>query len=118
MSTRCVRPSYRTDLVEAGQPVLLWISGGAPGLVPGIHARGWTTGRVRDETMPVELSALGAPVLRADLLHHPDLADLEVLRMPAGSNPSYVTLEQLAALHELCDELGRGAPDPGDAPGR
>ena len=38
---------------------------------------------------------------------HPDLAALEVLRMPAGSNPSYVTPGQLEVLVGMCEELAR-----------
>jgi len=36
-TTRCVRSSYRTDLVRPGQRVLLWVSGGSRELPPGIH---------------------------------------------------------------------------------
>lgn len=104
--TRCVRPTYRTALVATGQPVLLWVSGAAPGLPAGIHACGRTTGPVHDDLMPVELVALAEPVPRAELLAEPGLRDLEVLRMPAGSNPSYVTPEQLALLGGLSPELG------------
>ncbi|NYE36703.1 hypothetical protein F4692_001836 [Nocardioides cavernae] len=105
VASRCVRPSYRTGLVAAGQPVLLWISGRVPGLPAGIHARGRTTGRVVDDLMPVDLVPLAAPVVRTALVEHPVLCGLEVLRMPAGSNPSYVTTEQLAALQDLSEEL-------------
>jgi hypothetical protein len=105
----CARPTYRTDLVAAGQPVLLWVSGSEPGLPAGIHARGQTTGPARDGVMPVVLVPLDQPLLRSELVGHPDLAALEVLRMPAGSNPSYVTPEQLAVLVGMCEELSRPA---------
>lgn len=104
---RCVRPSYRTDLVTAGQAVLLWVSGRQPGLPAGIHAHGRTTGPVRDGLMPVELAALADPLLRSELVGHPGLADLEVLRMPAGSNPSYVTPAQLREMAAMREELRR-----------
>ena len=104
ITTRCVRPSYRTSLVAPGQPVLLWISGQDRAHPAGVYAEGRTTGVVRpddeDLVMPVSLVALEAPVPRVELLAHPLLAQLEVLRMPAGSNPSYVTEEQLEALRE------------------
>ena len=103
--TRCVRPSYRTDLVEEGQRVLLWVSGSEPDLPAGIHARGRTTGPAADGVMPVTLKPLRSPVLRSDLVEDPDLAALEVIRMPAGSNPSYVTPVQLSALQERCPDL-------------
>ena len=53
VETWCVRPTYRTDLVAAGQPVLLWVSGSEPGLPAGIHAHGRTTGPARDGVMPM-----------------------------------------------------------------
>lgn len=102
ITTRCVRPSYRTVLVAPGQPVLLWISGRDRAHPAGVYAEGRTTGPARDEgddlVLPVSLTPLEAPVPRAELLTHPLLAHLEVIRMPAGSNPSYVTKEQLEAL--------------------
>ena len=101
----CARPTYRTDLVVAGQPVLLWVSGSEPGLPAGIHAHGRTTGPARDGVIPMVLAPLAYPVLRSDLVGHPDLAALEVLRMPAGSNPSYVTPAQLDVLVGMCEEL-------------
>lgn len=103
--TRCVRRSYRTDLIEEGQPVLLWVSGSEPDLPAGIYAHGRTTGPVADGVMPVTLAPLRGPVLRSELVGDPDLAALEVIRMPAGSNPSYVTPAQLSALHERYPEL-------------
>jgi hypothetical protein len=38
------------------------------------------------------------PVARADLLADPAARDAEVLRMPAGSNPSWLSPEQYAAV--------------------
>jgi hypothetical protein len=103
--TRCVRRSYRTNLIEEGQRVLLWVSGSEPNLPSGIHASGRTTGPAADRVMPVALEPLRSPVLRSELVGHPYLAALEVIRMPAGSNPSYVTRAQLSALEALCPEL-------------
>lgn len=101
VTTRCVRPSYRTELVAAGQPVLLWVSGAEADHPAGIHAYGRTTGPVVDGVMPMSLTPLDVPVLRSELVGHPDLSALEVVRMPAGSNPTYVTRAQLALLREL-----------------
>jgi hypothetical protein len=120
VSTRCVRPSYRTSLVEAGQPVLLWVSGRDPRHPPGLHATGWTTGPVDagpdGPLMPVRLEPLVPPVPRQALVEHPTLGSIEVLRMPAGSNPSYLTVSQYAA---LCAEFPqvdrRDGPDAGNA---
>ncbi len=105
MASRCVRPSYRTELVRPGDRVLLWVSGAQRDLPAGIHASGRVTGPVVGDLLPVRLAALAHPVTRSELRGHPDLASLEVLRMPAGSNPSWVTRAQLAAL----EELGLGA---------
>ena len=43
----------------------------------------------------------------SELVGHADLAGLEVIRMPAGSNPSYVTPAQLEVLVGMREELGR-----------
>jgi hypothetical protein len=102
LETRCVRPSYRTDLVRAGQPVLVWVSGSDPRRPGGLRAAGLTTGEVgphgAELALPLRVRPVRPPVTRADLLAEPDLRDLEVLRMPAGSNPSYLDRAQYAAL--------------------
>jgi hypothetical protein len=109
--TSCVRPTYRTDLVEAGQPVLLWVSGRDASTPAGIHARGVTTGSAaygEDQVrVPLRLEPVDPPVRRADLFGHPVLQGAEVLRMPAGSNPSYLTVEELAALEQGWPQLRR-----------
>jgi hypothetical protein len=100
--TSCVRPTYRAGLVEPGQPVLLWVSGRSATTPAGVHAQGVTTGVARYDgssiSVPLTLEPVEPPVPRALLLDHPVLSGIEVLRMPAGSNPSYLTREQLAAL--------------------
>lgn len=97
----CVRPTYRTDLVAAGQKALLWVSGAAAG----VYAHGRTTGPAHDGVVPVALAPLDPPLRRSELTGHADLAMLEVIRMPAGSNPSYVTRDQLRALHQMRPDL-------------
>jgi hypothetical protein len=107
----CLRPTYRADLVEPGQPVLLWVSGRSTATPAGIHAHGTTTGRaVHDGTalrVPLRLAPVQPPVLRSELLEHPVLRGAEVLRMPAGSNPSYLTRDELAALRRDWPRLDR-----------
>ena len=97
--TRCLRPSYRLALVRPGGPVLLWLSGRDR---PGVHATGVLAAGVGpDDDGPVavvRLTLLPAPLPRADLLADPVARDAEVLRMPAGSNPSYLTPAQYAAV--------------------
>jgi hypothetical protein len=111
VTTRCVRPSYRTALVTSGQPVLLWVSGRDPGLPPGVHAAGWTTGPVADSpdgpVMAVRLAPVLPVVPRDALAADPVLARLEVLRMPAGSNPSYLDVEQYDALCAAFPQVDR-----------
>ena len=105
--TRCVRRSYRLDLLHPGQPVLLWVSGRT---APGVHALGEVTGEAeeRDDgpVVAVRLARLPSPVPRAALLADPAARDAEVLRMPAGSNPSWLSPEQYAAV------LAHLAPHP------
>ena len=102
--TRCVRRSYRLALVSPGQPVVLWVSGR---VAPGVHAVGTVTGPPREPddpaaddrpVLPVRLTRLVAPVERSELLHDPLFRDAEVLRMPAGSNPSWLTAAQLGTV--------------------
>jgi hypothetical protein len=97
--TRCVRPSYRLGLMAAGQAVLLWLSGRDQ---PGVHALGVLAGAVTTEAdgpvVPVRLTMLAEPILRAELLADPVARHAEVLRMPAGSNPSWLSHPQFDAV--------------------
>jgi hypothetical protein len=97
--TRCVRPSYRLELMASGQPCLLWVSGRAD---PGVHALGSLTGGPREgddgPVVPVELTLLAEPLPRAMLLADPVTRDAEVLRMPAGSNPSWLSPAEFATV--------------------
>jgi hypothetical protein len=115
--TRCVRPSYRLDLMAAGQPCLLWLSGRVR---PGVHALGELLGPPDvgpgGPEVPVRLTLLTDPVDRVDLLADPAASEAEVLRMPAGSNPSWLTRRQFAAVlarvpeREVPPGLGRWTP--------
>ncbi|MET0999166.1 MAG: hypothetical protein ABWX73_10655 [Marmoricola sp.] len=101
VTSRCVRPTYRAELIREGQPVLLWVSGRDPRHPAGIYAVGHTTGPVargEELAMPVRLQRLDPVVAREEIVADPTLASLEVIRMPAGSNPSYLDREQYAAL--------------------
>jgi hypothetical protein len=101
-TTRCVRPSYRLALMSPGQPCLLWVSGQAD---PGVHALGELTGEPQDTdggpVAPVSLTLLPDPLPRAALLGDPVARDAEVLRMPAGSNPSWLSPAQFAVVLDL-----------------
>ena len=110
---RCVRRSYRLDLVAPGQPCLLWLSGRDR---PGVHALGEVSDGVEDRAdgpvVHVRLALLAEPVPRADLLSDPRMRDAEVLRMPAGSNPSWLSAEQFAAVLDRAGRPGLGRWDP------
>jgi hypothetical protein len=106
---RCLRPSYRVGLMRPGQPCLLWLSGRDQ---PGVHAVGTLAGTPDDDdggpSVEVRLRRLHRPVPREELRCSPDFAGAEVLRMPAGSNPSYLTAGQLAAVRAV-DTLQQAA---------
>jgi hypothetical protein len=95
----CVRPSYRLDLMAAGAPCLLWLSGRDR---PGVHAVGELTGPPGSgddgPVVPVRFTLLAEPVERGALLGDPAARDAEVLRMPAGSNPSWLSQPQFDAV--------------------
>jgi hypothetical protein len=107
--SRCVRRSYRLELMASGQPCLLWLSGRDR---PGVHALGTVEGQVEDDDggplVPVRLTLLPEPVLRAELLGDPRMRDAEVLRMPAGSNPSWLSRAQFDAVLDRTPDVGLG----------
>jgi hypothetical protein len=104
---RCVRRSYRLHLITPGQPCLLWLSGQDR---PGVHALGEIADDVEEladgPVVRVRMALLPQPVARAELLADPRMRDAEVLRMPAGSNPSWLSREQFPA---VLDRAGRPA---------
>ena len=108
--TRCVRRSYRLELVSPGQPVLLWVSGRVS---PGVHAVGTVSAPVQEHeddgpVLPVRLTSLPDAVPRGELLADPDFRCAEVLRMPAGSNPSWLPAAQLRAVLARAGRHGLG----------
>jgi hypothetical protein len=102
---RCVRGTYRLGLMAPGQVCLLWLSGQT---CPGVHAVGTLVAGPGGEepvdtfdapggpVVTVRLRLLQDPVPRSELMTLPAFATSEVARMPAGSNPSYLTTPQLA----------------------
>lgn len=105
VSTWCVARTYRSDLIRSGQPALLWVSGSGRSVpVPGLWAAGATvTGTYVDEKPAVDLrlQLLDDPVPREIIAQIAGMEDLEVLRIPAGSNPSWVTDTEFAALQSV-----------------
>ena len=110
----CVRPGYRSDLVGPGQPVLFWVSGGDRSHPSGIYGQGRVRGQPHPEpdgtklVLPLDLEPLTQPVPRSELLQHPVLRELEVLRMAAGSNPSFLTRDQLQELRRQWPQVTVG----------
>ena len=111
--TRCVRRSYRLGLMAAGQPCLLWVSGRNS---PGVHAVGTVTGTPEDgdggPVVPVRLRRLPEPVPRAGLLADARMRNAEVLRMPAGRNPSWLSPDEFAAVRDRVGDPGLGPWSP------
>lgn len=113
----CVADNYRSRMMTSGDRVLLWISGDGRQLARGIWGAGWVTGPVRRmldeqgrETDKLEVP-LHVPLLGEGLPAEEIRAagvDLEVLRMPQGSNPSWVSRDQLPVLEELLGGAGAG----------
>jgi hypothetical protein len=96
---RCVRASYRLRLMAPGRPCVLWLSGRDR---PGVHALGTVTREVADgpggPTVRLRLRLLDEPVGRSELVADPAFREAEVLRMPAGSNPSWLSAAQFSAV--------------------
>lgn len=102
---RCLRPSYRLDLMAPGQRCLLWLSGRRSGVVA-IGTVAEAPVRSGAPEVRVILRRLAEPVLRADLL--PTVfATAEVVRMPFGSNPSWLDRSQLTAVLDHLDPATR-----------
>ena len=115
-----VQPGYRSRLMTPGDRVLFWVSGdGRSGLARGIWGDGeviapaedWVDaerGHWRDDSaraavrarIQVNIAFLDEPVT-AEELRARGLTDLEVLRIPQGANPSWVSRHQLAIVDEL-----------------
>ncbi|MBB3326281.1 EVE domain-containing protein [Microlunatus antarcticus] len=127
-----VRRGYRSALMRPGDPVVFWLSGpGTGGLTRGV----WGLGHVVAEAEPwdeaeagwwlddtarrglrarvrVDVPLLEQPLPAADL-RAAGLTDLEVQRMPQGSNPSWVSRDQLEVLTELLPDWPEPPPPVG-----
>ena len=104
VTTWCVARTYRSRLIHPDQPALLWVSGSDRAEPrPGLWAVGRTAGSVEgaESTVELRLRLLDDPVPRGIVAQVAGLEGLEVLRVPAGSNPSWVTAAEFAALARL-----------------
>ena len=97
----CVANNYRSQLIRPGQRVLFWVSA---------HPRRgfWGAGRITgDVTMedgqlhvPVHIPLFAEPLTAAEL-RVAGLQSMEVLRSPQQSNPSWVSVPELALVERL-----------------
>lgn len=116
-----VQRNYRSLMMERGQRVFLWVSGQGRKLEPGIWGIGWVTGPCDWDVAGddywldadvatnvgffarVDIILLKEPVTRAVIRADARFERLEVLRQPFGSNPSFLTQAEAAALSEYVD---------------
>lgn len=122
-----VRETYRLDLMEPGQPCLLWVTGGKDSPVPaGFYAAGvlgaapdggvLVLDRYAEGVRPNDqqgadavrtfavcnLSWLATPVTKAELLSaYPEFESAEMLRSPQGASPAILTPEQYRAVTDF-----------------
>ena len=109
VESRCVARNHRTAMMRRGHRAILWVSGPSSGRAPrGVWGLGWITGPAAADgdgqlVVPTDITLLGpTDRLRAgDLREIPALSAMEVLRVPAGSNPSWIDVGQLDALRDL-----------------
>ena len=132
--TWSLHQNYRSDMMQPGDRILFWLSGTQSRFPRGIWGAGYVIGEAGgvagfaddegefgywlDEDarlavrycVPVYIPLrLDAPVTDAGL-RAAGIDDLEVQRMPSGSNPSWVSVDQLAKLEGL---LGAWPEPPG-----
>lgn len=110
--------TYRNGLMDSGHLCFLWVTqNDNPDLVSGIWVVCEVTGpayaaagstsllwkdaekqKERKAYVPLKANSLLRPITRAELLAHPVLRDLEVLKAQQMGNPQIITPEQLEAL--------------------
>ncbi|GAA1593478.1 hypothetical protein GCM10009789_54390 [Kribbella sancticallisti] len=122
--TWCVQDNYRSALFEDGQPAFLWVSGSARATpTPGFWAVGSVTGPAEwrapaagespKYVVPLALEFLPEPVSRVEVVAQPGLAEVEVIRQPQMSNPSFLTRAEYERLRELLPSGVRGSRPAG-----
>ena len=116
----CVADNYRSQMMAAGDPIVFWVSGDGRLLVRGIWGIGHVVGAGVFDSLPDEhrsLSQSGTepserpkvdvdiPLLSAGIsdgmLRAAGIDNLEVQLQPQGSNPSWISVVQLAQLAQL-----------------
>jgi hypothetical protein len=111
----CVQRGYRARLMRGGQRVVFWASGSRGRLPYGVWGSGVLTGPVVPDStdgrwqVPLDL-VIDDPahwIPRARLRADPRLAEAEVFRQPQAANPSFLTVDQFAALQEHANAAAR-----------
>ncbi|VXB45039.1 DUF3883 domain-containing protein [Nocardioides sp. AX2bis] len=128
-----VVPGYRADMMAPNDKIILWVSGNGRRMTRGIWGVGRVTGQVEPEDdddyfsdigywldkqardavelfVPVDIPLLNAAV-SADEIAASGVTDLEVQRMAIGSNPSWVSKEQLKLLEQVLPGWTDDVPD-------
>ncbi|MCE5291416.1 MAG: DUF3883 domain-containing protein [Nocardiaceae bacterium] len=128
-----VADNYRTDMLEHGQRVLLWVAGGSKKIQRGFWGSGWIVGPATPAVegdddgywldpdaqakvalyVPTEITLFDEPVPANEVSSVPGLRSMEVFRAPQTSNPSWLTIEELGLLEPLLPEW----PEEGDEHG-
>lgn len=124
-----VSRGYRSQMMEPGDKVILWVSGNGRRMTRGIWGVGWVTSHVRDtvhnNVEPGEETfwhseadrlavtndvSVDIPLfedgdeISSEALLAAGITDLEVQMQAQMANPSWVTKEQLAAIEALLEE--------------
>ncbi|GGL88300.1 hypothetical protein [Nakamurella endophytica] len=114
----CVADNYRSALMAAAQPALLWVSGPGRPWARGFWGLGTVQGPAaatpgsRTLTARLALHLLPEPLPAAELAVLPGLEGVEVLRQPFMSNPSWLDRDQYRVVRS---RLGVDPP-PGAPP--
>ena len=107
VTSRCVVRGYRATMMKKGDRVVLWVSGDGRAMARGIWGLGYVTGpvdeRAVEPSVPVDIPLLSSALTDADV-RAAGTDDLEVQRMPAGSNPSWVSRQQWDRIEPLLGE--------------
>ncbi len=102
----CVVSNYRSAMMAAGDPVLLWVSGNGRLLARGIWGAGVVTGPAGRAgatgglTVAVDIPLLTDGITDGELRAR-GIDDLEVQLQPMGSNPSWLSRSQYVRLRPL-----------------
>ncbi|MCB0976137.1 MAG: EVE domain-containing protein [Acidimicrobiales bacterium] len=128
-----VHENYRVDLLAAGQPCFLYVSGKHPdgrdgGFIIGVgeiageafSATGsgdqfWgdpDVAKTKHRFVSMEVYPLVNPIPREDIVDHPILGQTELIRSPQMSNPSVLRPDELDALREFDLAVDYCGPDP------